>query len=94
MPDTAHVKFVNRNERSNPFERITHLGGYETRPWKVDIDRAISLIESGKWRFFVEPLIGDPVWVEVATSRYGRKYLKTKLDRELPTTLLSLPEGH
>jgi hypothetical protein len=41
--------------------------------------------------FFVH-VGGKSVWVIVATSRFGNKYLKTESDGEHPNNLLSLPE--
>ena len=35
---------------------------------------------------------GRTVWVIIATSAYGHKYLKTQADGEHPDNLLSLPE--
>jgi hypothetical protein len=52
---------------------------------------AIAAIEAGKYRFYVS-VRGDSVWVVVATSRWGNKYLKTQNDGDQPNNLLSLPE--
>ena len=59
--------------------------------WHLTQLEAIAGIESGKWRFFVS-VRGDSVWVIVATSQYGNKYLKTQSDGDQPNNLLSLPE--
>lgn len=87
------VKCINKSDRFNPWERITHIGGPnpDGTPWKITQESAIEGIESGKWRFWVA---GKPksVWVVVATSRFGHKYLKTTPDGETPDNLLSLPE--
>lgn len=90
---TVQIKCINKSDRDNPHERITHVGGTNqngTR-WKLTQEAAISGIESGKYRFFVS-VNGDKVWVIVAKSRYGNKYLKTEADGEAPNNLLSLPE--
>ncbi|CCE03032.1 DUF3892 domain-containing protein [Bradyrhizobium sp. STM 3809] len=89
---TCEIKCINKSDRFNPHERITHVGGYEDRPWKITQETAIALIESEEWQFWVKPPYGDPVWVIVAKSRYGHKYLKTVADGEEPNNLLSLPE--
>ncbi len=77
----------------NAHERIKSIGG--TNPdggrWKLSLDQAISDIEAGKYRFFVS-VNGDSVWVIVATSALGHKYLKTQNDGDQPNNLLSLPE--
>ncbi len=89
---TVQIKCINKSDRMNTHERITHVGGYETSQWKITQQEAIEYIENGVWRFWVKPQTGDAVWVEVAVSRYGNKYLKTEADGEQPNNLLSLPE--
>jgi hypothetical protein len=89
---TCQIKCINKSERFNPHERITHVGGYQDTPWKLAQEQAIAYIESGEWKFWVKPPNADSVWVIVATSRYGHKYLKTEADGEQPNNLLSLPE--
>lgn len=88
------VKCINKSDRDNPWERITHIGGVNadgTR-WKLTQPAAIDGIESGKWEFYVERPPGDRVKVIVAVSRFGNKYLKTEADGDQPNNLLSLPE--
>ena len=89
---TCQIQCINKSDRTNPHERITHVGGYTDRQWKITQPEAIALIESGEWRFWVKPPYTDKVWVIVGVSRYGNKYLKTESDGEQPNNLLSLPE--
>lgn len=53
--------------------------------------RAIELIEAGEWNFYTR-VGAKVVWVIVASSRYGNKYLKTQGDGEHENNLLSLSE--
>jgi Protein of unknown function (DUF3892) len=89
---TCEIKCINKSDRPNPHERITHVGGYGTSRWKITQQEAIAYIENGEWRFWVKPPNADSVWVVVAVSRHGNKYLKTEPDGEQPNNLLSLPE--
>lgn len=92
MPDTAEIRCINKDDRFNPYDRITHVGGYQGRRWKLTLNEAIQYIENGDWAFFTTSPRGHKVWVEVAVSRYGNKYLKTEADGDTPDNLLSLPE--
>ncbi len=76
----------------DPYHAITHVGGYIGGGWTLTLEDAIGKIERGEWEFFVERPKGDPVWVVVAESRFGNKYLKTTADGDEPNNLLSLPE--
>ncbi len=49
------VQCINKCDRDNPWERITHIGGLNadgTR-WRVTQKDAIDGINSGKWKFWV-----------------------------------------
>jgi len=83
------VKCINKNDRYNAYERITHIGGDGWR--KITQQEAINYIENGTHSFFVIKN-GREVDVIVATSRFGNKYIKTEADGDEPNNLLSLPE--
>lgn len=90
MTQIARISCINKADRMNPYERITHVGGVGAQHWKITQEDAIGRIERREWQFYVE-VRGDRVWVIVA-ERNGRKYLKTQNDGDDPNNLLSLPE--
>jgi len=92
MPATHQINCINKTDRFNPHDRIHSVGGIDNgKRWNLSQEEAIAGIESGKWQFFVH-VGGESVWVIVAVSRYGNKYLKTQNDGEQPDNLLSLLE--
>jgi hypothetical protein len=93
MAQNVQIQCINKSDRDNPWERITHVGGVNadgTR-WKMPQESAIEGAQSGKWRFY-SSIRGDSVWVVVAESRFHNLYLKTEPDGDQPNNLLSLPE--
>ena len=91
MTQSAQIKCINKQPRLDPYNRITHVGGYVTSQWKITIDDAIRKIEQREWDFYTVSPLGHRRDVIVAV-RLGRKYLKTVADQDTPDNLLSLPE--
>jgi hypothetical protein len=94
MAQNVRISCINKRNRSAADERISHVGGVNSDQarWKLTLDEAINGIERGKWKFYVERPTRDVVWVVVAVSSAGNKYLKTQADGDQPNNLLSLPE--
>lgn len=94
MATRHQVLCVNKQDRQNVHERITHIGGKNAdgTNWRLSQEEAIKGIEDKKWEFFVKQGNGREVDVIVAKSQYGHKYLKTTADGEIPNNLLSLRE--
>jgi hypothetical protein len=94
MAQAIQIKCINKSDRYNPHERIRAVGGTNAdgSRWKLSEPDAMMAIENGRYSFYVERPPGDSVWVIVARSAQGNKYLKTQADGEHPNNLLSLPE--
>lgn len=87
------IHCINKDDRQNPFERITHVGGQnpDGTNWKLTQKDAIDAIKANKYSFFVS-VRWDRANVIVATSRFNNEYLKTVNDGDEPNNLLSLME--
>ena len=89
---TVQIQCINKTDRYNAHERIRYVGGiHNNERWKLSQEDAIKSIERSEFRFYVS-VNGKSVWVIVAVSAHGNKYLKTENDGEQPNNLLSLPE--
>ena len=94
MATKHRILCINKQDRFNPHERITHIGGQNSNGenWKITQLEAIESIEAGKWAFYVQDRVGNQADVIVSTSRYGHKYITTVADGETQNNLLSLYE--
>lgn len=93
MASRHQISCINKDDRYNPYERITHVGGKnaDSSHWRITQRDAIEGIETGKWEFYVSSN-GYAVNVIVAVSPYGNKYIKTEADGREPNNLLRLSE--
>lgn len=91
MTQVLQIQCIRKTNRFSAHERISYVGGRNPYPWGTSQTQAIQQIETGVAKFFVHAG-GVSVWVIVATSALGNKYLKTENDGEQPNNLLSLPE--
>ena len=82
---------IRKGDHTDPHEQIISIVGVEGgQRWEVSQQEAIAGIEAGRWRFYVHR-DGSDVWVVVAATKTGHKYLKAESDGEQPNGLLALP---
>ena len=89
----VEVKCINKEDRQNPWERITHIWwvNNDLNKWKLTQEKAIEYIKSWKYSFYVN-VWWDRVDIIVSRSRFWNEYIKTESDWDEPSNLLSLPE--
>ena len=74
------VKWVDRSDRPDPYQRISHIGGDSREfQWKHTHAQAIQSIEHGLFAYYVEK---DAIVLklEVGLAPNGCKFLKTQID--------------
>lgn len=84
---TFVVNCINKDDRLNPYERITYIGG---NGWRYSQKEVIRRIKAG-YRFLVKRN-GLNTELMVAISPYGNEYVKTKSDNTHSNNLLNLME--
>ena len=85
------IMCINRDDRRNLYERITHVGGSSPSRWKITQQAAIAAVQPDPQAFYVS-VKGDSVRVVVSRSPHDNYYIKTTPDGDAPSNLLSLPE--
>ena len=86
------IDCVNMVEAAAPWDRIIRLSGtHDTdgQRWSCTQTQCIAYIEQG-YQFYVEQVPGQRLYLEVATTMFGRKYVRTMIDKETPDQLLRL----
>jgi hypothetical protein len=93
---SKQISCVNKIDRENPHERITHIGGtHNWIKWRITQAEGVRLTEEAKRYGLVAFHVGsgnDKVDVIVKVSAAGHKYLTTEPDGETQNNLLSLSE--
>lgn len=90
MPERYRVTCIHKNDRQNPHERITHIGGMNGNRWELKAEDAIEAINAKKWAFYV--IVNNQEADVLVVDRNGRSYLTTTRDSTKANNLLSLPE--
>jgi Protein of unknown function (DUF3892) len=92
MASRARIRCINKTDRQNPHERISHVGGINSdgSRWRQTEDQTIREIDEGSWSFYTHE--GGKTAEVIVAEHQGRKYLKTENDGLRPDNLLSLPE--
>lgn len=86
------IDCVNQVERANPWDRIIRLSGThdsDGQRWSCTHRQCIAYIEQG-YQFYIERESGQRLYLEVATSPTGDKYVRTTIDKDRPDQLLGL----
>lgn len=86
------IRYVGKTESNEPHSRIKNVGGVNNNgtQWNFSQEQIIHDIESGEYQYYVR-VDEKPVFVTVAESPEGKKYIKTEQDADHPDTLLDLP---
>lgn len=84
----VQVTCINKPDRNNSHESITHLGGPN---WRWTTRQVIDSIKGGSNTFYTQ-VNGKRANIEVRRNAYGTEYLQTHADRQWNNNLLALSE--
>ncbi len=84
---TVQITCINKQDRNNSNESISHVGG---NGWRLTRQQAVDAIEREEYAFYTN-VYGKVAWVGVRQGRYG-KYLQTHADGQWNNNLLALDE--
>ena len=87
------IDCINKPDRDNRHERITHAGGPQAdgSRWKAPVADIIRWIEAKEHSFYTQEG-GRTAWVGVRTSATGHKFIQTHADGQWSDNLLALQE--
>ncbi len=93
MARSLRIRCIVKTERTGAHERINAICGFtpDGGHWTLTQEDAVSQIENGICRFYLERLRDQRNDVIVAVDVRAHRYFKTVEDREQPDELLYLP---
>ncbi len=93
MARYLRIRCIVKTERTGAHERINAICGLtpDGSHWTLTHEDAVSQVENGICRFYLEKPTDQRYDVIVAMDVRAHRYLKTVEDREQPDQLLSLP---
>jgi hypothetical protein len=96
MARYLHIRSIVKTEQTDALQRIKAVCGLtpEGSHWTLTHEDAVSQVENGICRFYIERPGDKRYDVIVAMDVRAHKYLKTNADRDQPEELLFLPDCH
>ena len=82
------IKCINKPHHQSPVEHITHVGGFETSPWRITVEECMRMIEAGNQFVVGSGLYEARVFI-VQQSTTKRKHIRTVADQTKADNLLT-----
>ena len=92
MANRYQIKCINKPDHNSPVEHITHVGGFESSPWRITVEQCMSMIENGGDIFFVHTGQYEAKVIVIQKSPAHRKHIRTVVDTTKLDNLLKLVE--